>query len=205
MTKSKDTNTENSILEAAKSVFQRKGMAGARMQEIADKAGINKALLHYYFRSKQLLFDMVFKQAFKMMSKKIATILNTDEDLDVKIKKFTYEYISFVIKHPYLPNFILQELNNNPDFLKKMSESEAVPGFSVFKNQIRYLVKENKIKPIDPNQLIINIMALSVFPFVGKPLLKTFTNMSEDDYQLLLEERKTEVANFIINAIKIEQ
>jgi AcrR family transcriptional regulator len=204
MTKSKDTTTENSILEAAKSVFQRKGMAGARMQEIADKAGINKALLHYYFRSKQLLFNMVFKQAFKMMSKKIEVILNAEEDLEVKIKKFTYEYISFIIKHPYLPSFILQELNNNPNFLQKISDSEVTPSYSAFKNQIEYLVKQKKIRAIDPNQLIINIMALSVFPFVGKPLLKTFTNLNEEDYQLLLEERKTEVANFIINAIKIE-
>jgi AcrR family transcriptional regulator len=204
MTKPKDTTTENSILEAAKSVFQRKGMAGARMQEIADKAGINKALLHYYFRSKQLLFNMVFKQAFKMMSKKIAVILNVEEDLEVKINKFTYEYISFVIKHPYLPSFVLQELNGNPNFLQKMSDSEAIPSFSAFKNQVESLIKQNKIRAIDPNQLIINIMALSVFPFVGKPLLKTFTNLNEEDYQLLLEERKTEVANFIINAIKIE-
>jgi AcrR family transcriptional regulator len=204
MIKSKDITTENNILEAAKSVFQRKGMAGARMQEIADKAGINKALLHYYFRSKQLLFNMVFKQAFKMMSKKIAFILNADEDLEVKINKFTYEYISFVIKHPYLPNFVFQELNNNPDFLKKMTENDAIPSFTVFKNQIESLVKQKKIRMIDPNQLIVNIMALSVFPFVGKPLLKTFTNMNEKDYQLFLEERKTEVASFIINAIKIE-
>jgi len=205
MTKSIDKDTESTILEAAKSVFQRKGMAGARMQEIADKAGINKALLHYYFRSKQLLFEMVFKQAFKMMSKKIAGILNTEEDLELKIEKFTYEYISFVIKHPYLPNFVLQELNHNPEFLKKMSGSEAIPSFSAFKNQIDTLVKQNKIRAIDPNQLIINIMALSVFPFIGKPLLKTFTNMNEDEFQLLLNERKTEVSNFIINAIKIEQ
>ena len=90
-----------------------------------------------------------------MMSKKITVILNAEDTLEAKIEKSTYEYISFMIKHPYLPNFVLQELNNNPEFLKKIAENEAVPSFSAFKNQIDSLVKQNKIRAIDPNQLII--------------------------------------------------
>ncbi len=106
MNKTKDTSTESGILNAAKRIFQQKGMDGARMQEIADEAGINKALLHYYYRSKQLLFEAVFKSAFLLLAPQLNKVLNDDSSLFDKIKNFTNNYISFVIKHPYLPNFI---------------------------------------------------------------------------------------------------
>ncbi|MBP8792594.1 MAG: helix-turn-helix transcriptional regulator, partial [Lutibacter sp.] len=96
----KDNTTESTILNAAKSIFQRKGMDGARMQEIADEAGINKALLHYYYRSKQLLFEAVFKSAFSMLAPQLNKVLNSDDSLNDKIKGFTKNYISFTIKHP---------------------------------------------------------------------------------------------------------
>ena len=114
MSSVKIENTEEEILNAAKEVFQQKGMAGARMQEIADKAKINKALLHYYYRSKQLLFEAVFKNAFRLLAPQIGKVLNDDTELFDKIRNFTDSYVSFVIKHPYLPNFVTQELNSNP-------------------------------------------------------------------------------------------
>ena len=120
MDKIKTENTETEILIAAKEIFQQKGMAGARMQEIADKAKINKALLHYYYRSKQLLFEAVFKSAFSLLAPQLNKVLNDDSDLFEKIRKFTENYVSFVIKHPYLPNFVIQELNKNPEFVQKL-------------------------------------------------------------------------------------
>jgi len=204
MVKNKDNNTESEILEAAKTIFQRKGLFGARMQEIANEAGINKALLHYYYRSKQLLFEAVFKQAFSLMAPKLNAIINSDLALEEKIKKFMHNYISFVIKHPYLPNFIIQELNNNPQFIKQLVAENHFPNITAFKKQVNDLVKNGKIKEITPEQLFVNMMALSIFPFIGAPLLKGFTNMNDKTYQILLKERKTTAADFIINAIKIE-
>ena len=98
MAKHKDNKTEEQILEAAQKIFQSKGMDGARMQEIADKASINKAMLHYYYRSKQLLFEAVFKKAFSLLAPQLNAILNDDSSLEDKIKKFTHNYISFIIK-----------------------------------------------------------------------------------------------------------
>ncbi len=204
MVKNKENNTESEILEAAKTIFQRKGLFGARMQEIANEAGINKALLHYYYRSKQLLFEAVFKQAFSLMAPKLNAIINSDLNLEEKIREFTHNYISFVIKHPYLPNFIIQELNNNPQFIQQLVAEKHFPNITVFKKQVADLVQEKKIKEIRPEQLFVNIMSLSIFPFIGAPLLKGFANMDDKAYQLLLEERKTTAADFIINAIKIE-
>lgn len=124
-------DTEKKILEAAKEVFQQKGMDGARMQEIANAAGINKAMLHYYFRSKQLLFEAVFKNAFSLLSPQLNKVLNDDSSIEEKVKSFTHNYISFMKKHPYLPNFIIQESNRNPAFLRW---SKTVKAFHLLTN-----------------------------------------------------------------------
>lgn len=199
----KDISAEEKILNAAKRVFENKGMLGARMQEIADEAKINKALLHYYYRSKQLLFEAVFKAAFNKLAPQINTILNSDKSIFQKITNFSNHYTSFMIKHPYLPNFILQELNRNPNFVKELISSKTFPSMTNFLDQINSAVKNGEIKPIKPEQLFINILALNIFPFVGAPLIKGFINASDKEYKTILESRKTEVSNFIVQSIKL--
>ena len=202
MKKTKDENTEVQILDAAKNVFQSKGMDGARMQEIADKAGINKAMLHYYYRNKQLLFEAVFNNAFSLLAPQLNTILNDDSSIEKKIRNFTSNYISFMDKHPYLPAFVIQELNRNPEFIIKMKNNLGFPNIEKFKIQVNQEVKDGILKPISAEQLFMNVMALNVFPFVAKPLLMAFTNTDDEAYNGLIEKRKTEVADFIINSIK---
>ena len=202
MKKTKDENTEVQILDAAKYVFQSKGMDGARMQEIADKAGINKAMLHYYYRNKQLLFEAVFNNAFSLLAPQLNTILNDDSSIEKKIRNFTSNYISFMDKHPYLPAFVIQELNRNPEFILKMKNNLGFPNIEKFKIQVNQEVKDGILKPISAEQLFMNVMALNVFPFVAKPLLMAFTNTDDEAYNGLIEKRKTEVADFIINSIK---
>ena len=203
MDKIKTENTETEILIAAKEIFQQKGMAGARMQEIADKAKINKALLHYYYRSKQLLFEAVFKSAFSLLAPQLNKVLNDDSDLFEKIRKFTENYVSFVIKHPYLPNFVIQELNKNPEFVQKLRSEKNFPSIEKFKLQVSDAINQGIIKPIEAEQLFINIISLNIFPFIGEPLLTALVNVDKESYNILLENRKTEVAEFIINSIKI--
>lgn len=203
MDKIKTENTETEILIAAKEIFQQKGMAGARMQEIADKAKINKALLHYYYRSKQLLFEAVFKSAFSLLAPQLNKVLNDDSDLFEKIRKFTENYVSFVIKHPYLPNFVIQELNKNPEFVQKLRSEKNFPSIEKFKLQVSDAINQGIIKPIEAEQLFINIISLNIFPFSGEPLLMALVNVDKESYNKILENRKTEVAEFIINSIKI--
>jgi len=204
MNKIKDITAEEKILNAAKRVFENKGMSGARMQEIADEAKINKSLLHYYFRSKQKLFEAVFKTAFSKLAPQINTILNSEQSICEKIKNFSFNYTTFMVKHPYLPNFILQEINRNPEFVKELISSKTFPSMKNFQNQISDAVKEGKIRSIKAEQLFINILALNIFPFIGAPLIKGFINASDKEYLIILEQRKTEVSNFIINSIKLK-
>jgi len=202
MHKTKSISTEEEILNAAKRIFQHKGMAGARMQEIADEAGINKAMLHYYYRSKQLLFEAVFKSAFSLLAPQLNKIINADTTLFDKIENFTSSYISFVIKHPYIPNFVIQELNRNSEFAENLVADKNFPNIEKFKKQVKDAIAEGLIRPISPEQLFINIMALNIFPFIGAPLLKGLTKTSDVAYKKIMKERKTEVADFIINSIK---
>jgi AcrR family transcriptional regulator len=202
MKKSKDSNTEEQILNAAKNVFQTKGMDGARMQEIADQAGINKAMLHYYYKSKQMLFEAVFKNAFSLLAPQLNRVLNDDTSIEDKVRNFTTNYISFIIKHPYLPNFIIQELNRNPDFILKIQENSTLLNIEKFKAQVDLEVSQGILKPTKGDQLFINILALNIFPFVAKPLIKAFTKEDDKGFKQLMEQRKTEVSEFIIQAIK---
>jgi len=203
MKKTKNIGTEIAILNAAKRIFERKGMEGARMQEIANEADINKALLHYYFRSKQLLFEAVFKNAFLLLSPQLNKIMNSDSSLFEKIRGFSNNYISFIIKHPYLPNFIIQELNRNPTFLTKLIEKQHFPSIEKFQNQVDECIANGSITPINSLQLFINLISLNILPFLAAPLLKSFLGVNDTNYQQLLENRKTEVADFIINSIKV--
>lgn len=198
----KKETTEQQILDAAKTVFQTKGMEGARMQEIADTAGINKAMLHYYYRSKEMLFDAVFKSAFLLLAPQLNAILNDEDSIENKVKNFTFNYIGFMMKHPYLPNFIFQELNRKEDFILKLKENTGFPNLDKFKTKVDEEIKNGILNPIDADQLFVNIIALSIFPFLGKPLIKAFANQDDKTYKVFVEKRKTEVANFIINSIK---
>lgn len=189
-------------MDAAKTVFQAEGMNGARMQEIADEAGINKAMLHYYYRSKENLFKAVFNSAFSLLAPQLSAILNDDSSIEDKIKNFTFNYITFMLKHPYLPNFIIQEVNRKEDFILKLKENIGFPNLDKFKVKVEDEIKQGILNPIEADQLFVNIIALSIFPFLGKPLIKAFANQDDKAYKVFVEKRKTEVANFIINSIK---
>lgn len=199
----KDKGVEGHILLAAKKVFQTKGMVGARMQEIADEAGINKAMLHYYYRSKQQLFEAAFEQSFSLLALQLNKSLNEDSPLEEKIRNFISNYISFIVEHPYLPNFIIQELNRSPEFILKFQD--FFPDIKKFKTQLEDEIPAEKRESVSVEQLFINILSLNVFPFLAKPLLKGFLSIDENGFQELMEQRKTELAEFIINSIKYKR
>ncbi len=197
------TGTEKIILEAARQVFIRKGFDGARMQEIADEANINKALLHYYFRSKDKLFMAIFVeviQSFILSSVKL--IQDPGHSVFDKIRLFVEKYISLIQENPYLPGFILNELNRRPDRLVGIFKSSGLE-LDYFFSQIEKEIREGKIKPVEPEHLLINMISMCVFPFVGKPMINTIIlSYSEKDFNLFMEERKRTIPEFIINSIK---
>jgi len=196
-------STEKDILEAAKRVFQIKGMYGARMQEIAEEAGINKAMLHYYFRSKDKLFDAVFQDAAKNFFSKIRELLNVDKPLLEKIEYFVENYVELLLQNSFIPAFIITEVHQNPDRIKNIFLESGVNTEMLFINDIKTAISLGIIHPVDPKQLIINIIGLCVFPVAAKPIIKTMLNLNDEEYLKFIEVRKKEVSKFIINAIKV--
>jgi len=197
----KQDTTEEKIIAAAKKVFIAKGMMGARMQDIADEAGINKAMLHYYFRNKEKLFDKIFTEAFLSFWPKINDLLDADINLFQKIESFCHSYIDVLIENPYVPIFVLNELNRQPAvFIQKIFTS-GPPKVGKLLRQIEADVKADKIKAISPVQLFINMVSMCVFPFVGKPMLQAAFGMNDLQFRKMVELRKTEIPRFIIDSI----
>jgi AcrR family transcriptional regulator len=197
-----EINAEQRILEAARRVFTRKGFAGARMQEIADEAGINKALVHYYYRSKEKLFAEIFREAFSTMLPAIAHVFMGQGTIAQKIELFVEKYLSIVLKNPFIPLFVLNEMHRSPDtFFNEFIHPDLKIRIKGVLEMFENAVQKGEITPIDPRHLMMNIMALCVFPFVARPMLQRMMDISDMEYEKMLEERKQVVSQFILNAV----
>jgi AcrR family transcriptional regulator len=197
-----DKSTEQKILEAAKQVFMEKGIDGARMQDIADKAGINKALLHYYFRSKEKLFEMIFMEEARKFLPKVTSIMVSELTLFEKVEKFVGEYIDTLLQNPLLPIFILNEINRNPkDAIKKIFGNQRPPIDKV-DELIAKLVKKGEIKPIKGYELMVNMVSLCIFPFLARPMVQWVTKTTDEEFVKLMEMRKKTVVKFVIDSVK---
>jgi TetR/AcrR family transcriptional regulator len=204
MDKLKKDSTEERILNAAKSVFIRKGMDGARMQEIADEANINKALLHYYFRTKQKLFEAIFKQVFRQIFPDINTFIHSELPIEEKLAIFTEKYIYLLQQNPFLPSFILKEIYRDPEFLASVIKKQGVNTHDLFK-MLEGEMDAGRIIRMDPCDLIINILALSIFPFAAGPLMTImFFEKNQKAYKNFLIKRKKTVKEFILNSIIVK-
>ena len=196
-------STEEQILKSAIAVFQRDGFSGARMQDIADLAGINKALLHYYYRSKDKLFQAVFVSVMSKVIDEMQTVLASDVHLVEKIRLFFDKHISFMQKNQFVPGFLISELNRNPELvLNVLKEINVHKTFGGFVSQINQAIEKGDIRPIDPQQLFINMLALSVFPFGARGMLFGVLQFDENRFDEFVEARKSLCAEIIINWIK---
>ncbi len=199
----KDLNTEQRILDAAKNVFLKNGMVGARMQEIADEAGINKALLHYYFRNKEQLFDRIFMDAAGQLFPKVREVLESDASLFEMIEQFCDDYISIIASSPYLPMFMLTEINRDPQaFMNKIHKMVGFPDPKFFLRRVEKEIRKGTIIRIDPVQLLLNVLSMCLFPFVARPMIQVNLHLDEKQFQSIMEQRRKEVPKFILAAIR---
>jgi AcrR family transcriptional regulator len=198
-----DKQTEEKIFEAATEVFIEKGLDGARMQDIADQAGMNKSLLHYYYRSKDKLFNAVFEMIATKMLKKFTPVFEGNLSFEEKIRFFFREHISFLQKNPRLPAFLLTEINRNPARIKKFLANVDVENiwnmiYAQHKEELdRYGITRENFP-----QIMTILASISVFPFAAKKLLEELFGKVGLKFNDYLEERKTFAADFVISALK---
>lgn len=185
--KSKDASTEEKIKEAARIVFTQKGYSATRTRDIAEEAGINLALLNYYFRSKEKLFELVMAEKVAKLFGVIAPIVNNDKtSLEEKVALIVEAYIEMLSQNPGLPLFVLSEIRNNPEhFGNRMQAGKLLTD--------SYLVKQLKEKKPDihPLHFIVNVLAMSIFPFIAKPVFESAGVMTSEQLDNFVEERKT--------------
>lgn len=199
----KDENAEQRILNAAKIVFQRKGMAGARMQEIAEEAGVNKALLNYYFRSKEKLFEVIFLEAAGEFLPAVHRLLRQDMSFEERVRAFAYEYASKIASRPFLPLFVMNEINRDPEyFMSRIKTIAPLPDPTPFIEQMQGEIEAGRIRPISPIDLLVNVMSLCAFPAIAKPMFKELFKIDDDSFKEVLEARRHSVGEFVLAAIK---
>ena len=188
--------TQNKIAETAREMFLEKGFDGVKMQELADRAGVNKGLLHHYFHNKQNLFDEVFTQAIDQLFGKIQDSLSKQGSLETKINSIIDAYFDMLIANPKLPIFVFFELNKNPEKVQELFNTQRVAII------VEGLQKDNKkINQKNAIHIILTIVSLSVFPFMARPIvLKMVKN--EENFSQLIAERRPMVKLLVSNLVK---
>jgi len=205
----KDGDTEKRILDAARIVFVRRGTAGARMQEIAEEAGVNQALLHYYFRSKERLAATIFREAAGRLLPAVIGVFNSDATFEHKVEQFVHMYIDTVRKSPFLPAYVMSELHHHPERVEAMLESAGVDHITMaamlrkgIGAQLEAQAAKGLMRPIAPEQFILNLMGLVVMPFIGKPALRILFGFDDKAFARLLDERRAELPGLILRSLR---
>jgi TetR/AcrR family transcriptional regulator len=205
-----DVETEVRILDAAHAVFLRRGTGGARMQEIADEAGVNKALLHYYFRSKDRLAQAVFERAAQRLLPPILATLASDLPLEEKVRRTVEHELSVLSETPALPAYLIGEMHHHPERIEQLITrvAGASPGriapplLATLQRQIEEGVRAGTMRPIRPEELVVNLVSLCVFPFAARPLLGAMLGTGDEGFRRLIAARRESLADFFLNALR---
>lgn len=198
------TGTEETILEAARKVFMQKGFAATRMCDIAQMAGINQALLHYYFRSKNRLFDVIFEQQHQKFYASIESILSSDAPYFDKLRQLIASEIQKNMAAPYLPMFILNEMHSNPKHLQcDGTSSRHTRLFELFSELTQAEYEAGRIRAVSARQLLLSIMSLCSFPFLAQPMIKHSMAIDDHGFQQFMQERADHASDMIIRFLEI--
>lgn len=206
MTINKDQNTEQAILEAAEVEFLENGFAMAKTTEIAKRAGVNQALVHYYFRTKENLFNVVFCHKVRLLATSFLGITETDLPFFEKLEKQIETHFEFMRTNPRLPLFIINELTRNPERMKFVEVEFAAVAGNVqkrLKADMEVEVAKGTIRYVEPLELLLDVVSLNVFLFVGRPIIQVVTKTSDEQFKMVIEARKKEIVRVITDSLKI--
>jgi AcrR family transcriptional regulator len=196
-------STEAKIRAAARTVFHKKGFAATRTRDIAEEAGINLALLNYYFRSKEKLFQIIMMETMKHFMNGMIGVFNDEKtNLESKIQRVALSYIDLMIKDPEIPLFILSEIRANvDDFFSQMPIAKVILN-SALMRQYKKAQADGEISNMEPIHFLINLMSMMVFPFAAAPMLKKVANLTDPQYQKMMEDRKVLIPIWINTLLK---
>lgn len=185
--------TEQKIIEAASKLFSRKGFAATKTREIAEEAGINLALLNYYFGSKENLFKGVVKEKLRMLLKAMIPVLSDAEvSLQEKVTTIAENYTELLLENEELPIFILNEWSVNKELFVEITRNARLFTKPVIEKQLN----ENGFN-ISVADFIVNILGLVMFPFVAKPMITSSGLVKEEEFVDFVTQRKEKIWEWI--------
>jgi AcrR family transcriptional regulator len=201
----KPHDAEQKIKEAARKIFQEKGFAATKTRDIAEAAGINLALLNYYFRSKQKLYNIIMTESIQFFFGNLVSILNDEKTtIRQKLDLFVEKEISIISQNPDIPLFVINEARTNPEEFAKMLKLKEKLNKSKFVEQFQHEMMMGKLPKINPIHLALNLSSLIVFPFIANPLFQATIKYSKKDFTQILEERKRLIPLWIDAMLKVE-
>jgi AcrR family transcriptional regulator len=202
-TTTQDQSTEEKIKEAARIVFTSKGYAATRVRDIAAEANINLALVNYYFRSKEKLFDLIMAETMQKLFEKIRPVINDESTtLEEKLGGIAENYLDLLVENPELPLFVVSEMRSGSNKLPAMTGNGKLFLESHFAKQLHLLAAEGKLK-FHPINVIMNLLGLIVFPFIGRPLLLKTGILKDEEFKKIIEERKKLIPLWIVSIINL--
>lgn len=203
-----DMDTEQKILEAARRVFVRRGTEGARMQEVAEEAGVNQALLHYYFRSKEGLADRVFRDLAGRLTPGLLGVMSGEGPLETKVEQLVHLYIDTVRESPFIPGYVIAEVHQHPERIAGILEFANVAPTDIrsalerLHAQLDDAAAAGRIRPIAPLQFLTILLGAIVAPFLVRPLMRVAFDMSEEEFASFLDARRAELPGFILRGLR---
>jgi len=198
-----DQESRERILNAAHAVFLRKGTANSRTQEIADEAGVNKALVHYYFGTKSALADAIFERALGTITPRIFGILaDPNRTIEEKVPAIVREQIDFHSTRPYLAGYLLSEMHAEPERVARLIGGQGGVPLDVIRRQLREAARAGRLRPISAEQFVVNLMGLLIFPFAIRPALGALLSLDSTRWPAFLEERRRLLPDFFLAGLR---
>lgn len=192
----KTLSTEERILRAAEQEFYAKGLAGARTTSIAAAAGVTHAMLHYYFRTKENLYERIISEKLALLSNAVfSSVKDLSLSLEDMIAKIISRHLEFVASNPDLPRFIICEICNNPErvlITTQILRDNAPKIIAGIQEKIDKAAAEGTCRRVDAAMLMLDIVSLNIFPFLAMPMVNAVLGSRMDDKDEFIERRKRE-------------
>lgn len=194
-----EVDTEALIKEKAKVLFFKNGVLNATTQEIADEAGVNRALIHYYFRSREQLLDTLLEEIVLEKKNRVRPILLSDKPFREKIAQYIEIILDHGLKYPHIENFIITETARNPEKVKLLCFKDKLRSSELIKDQLQEEIEKGKIAPISPEHFMVNLNAMCNYPLLAKNVIQNIHGMSDTAYRKFLTERKQIIFSTLFN------
>ena len=195
-------NTEQKIFDAATELFLEKGVDRTSVRDIAARADINLALMNYYFRSKENLFDAILSQLVQKNTKKLIKVLDSDLGLEDKIREYVHLYIDLLSENPLLVSFFMSILHRSRDRITKLKAISSLYSTDRFSQQIIEEGKNGRIRRTDPTQFYVDMLSLIAFPFAIKMLVMDKRGFTEEEFAEFIRDRKERIPEILIESLK---